>query len=173
MVNETGAEPVADRPDIPYGIAGPDEGIGLMPWSRVVDRMRGAYVYWVATSSPDGRPHVIPVWGVWLDGTLYFSNGANTRTGRNLAANSSVVVHLESGEDVAIIEGTVEVVSDAGLVDQINDAYAPKYLWRERVEGPWYVVRPEAAFSWLAPSAGLGDISVYAASATRWRWTAG
>ena len=165
-----GGEPMADRPDISYGIVGADEGMGLMPWARLVDRMRSAYVYWVATSSPGGRPHAIPVWGVWLDGTLYFSNGANTRTGRNLAANPNVTVHLESGEDVVIVEGRVDVVTNRRLIKQINDAYMPKYVWRERSDGPWYALRPEAAFSWLAPSAGLGDISVFAASATRWRW---
>lgn len=161
-------EPVASRPDIPYGLLGPDEGMGLLPWSRVGERMRSAYVYWVATASPEGRPHVVPVWGVWLEDTFYFSNGANTRTGRNLAANPSVTVHLESGEDVAIIEGTVEPVGDAALVGRINDAYAPKYLWHERVEGPWYALRPDTAFAWLCPSAGLGAERVYAASATRW-----
>jgi nitroimidazol reductase NimA-like FMN-containing flavoprotein (pyridoxamine 5'-phosphate oxidase superfamily) len=171
--DEGGRDPLADRPDIPYGIAGLDEGIGLMPWHRLVERMRSAFVYWVATSSLDGRPHAIPVWGVWLEGALYFSNGATTRTGRNLAANTAVSVHLESGEDVAIIDGVAEAVSDAALIGRINDAYAPKYLWRERIDGPWYALRPETAFSWLAPSAGLGDVSVFAASATRWRFPVG
>jgi nitroimidazol reductase NimA-like FMN-containing flavoprotein (pyridoxamine 5'-phosphate oxidase superfamily) len=158
----SGGEPAADRPAIPYGMRPPDEGMGLMPWGRLIERMRASYVYWVATCSPGGRPHAIPVWGVWLDGTLYFSNGPTTRTGRNLASNPHVTVHLESGEDVVIVEGRVDVVSDARLIDRINDAYMP-----------WYALRPEAAFSWLAPSAGLGDISVFTASATRWRFPAG
>jgi hypothetical protein len=154
--------PRADRPNIPYGLRAPDEGLGLLPWSRVSERMRNAYVYWVATATPDNRPHVIPVWGVCIDDIFYFSNGTNTRTGRNLAANASVVVHLESGEDVVIIEGVVEPVADAALIGRINDAYAPKYLWRERMEEGWYALRPETAFAWLCPSIGLGAESVYA-----------
>ena len=168
----SGAGPQPDRPNIPYGLRAPDEGVGLLPWSRVAERMRHAYVYWVATASPENRPHVIPVWGVWLDETFYFSNGPTTRTGRNLAANSSVAVHLESGEDVVIIEGAVEPIDDVALVDRINDAYARKYLWHERVEG-WYGLRAEAAFAWLCPSIGLGAESVYAGSATRWRFGPG
>ena len=66
----------------------------------------------------------------------------------------------------------MDVVANRRLIKQINDAYMPKYLWRERSDGPWYALRPEAAFSWLAPSAGLGDISVFGASATRWRFRA-
>jgi general stress protein 26 len=168
--HSSGIEPEASRPDIPYGLRKADEGLGLLPWSRVSERMRSSFVYWVATAGTGGRPHVIPVWGVWLDETCYFSNGATTRTGRNLAANSSVAVHLESGEDVVIIEGAVEPVTDAALIDRINDAYAEKYLWRERVDEGWYALRPEAAFAWFCPSVGLGAESVYAGSATRWRF---
>lgn len=161
--------PAADRPDIPYGILGEAEGSGLLPWSRFCERMRSSYVYWIVTVSPGGRPHAVPVWGLWLDDTLYFSNGATTRTGRNLIASSAVSVHLESGEDVAIIEGVVEAVDDdIALVDRLNDAYAPKYVWTERVEG-WYRLRPDKAFAWLCPSAGM-SASVYAGSATRWRF---
>ncbi len=98
------AAPRADRPNIPYGIQGPKEGLGLLPWSRAVDRLRASYVYWIGTADDRG-PHAVPVWGVWLDGTLYFSNGENTRTGRALASNGRVAVHLESGEDAVMLEG--------------------------------------------------------------------
>jgi hypothetical protein len=159
--------PSADRPEIPYGIMPPAEGAGLIPWSRAVDRLRNAYVYWICTVDTSGRPHAIPVWGVWLDDALYFSNGSTTRTGRALAANPNVSVHLESGEDVVILEGTVEPITDGALEDRLNAAYAPKYLWEERVEG-WYRVRAEKAFAWLCPSVGLGADSLYRGSATRW-----
>ncbi len=82
-------------------------------------------------------------------------------------------MHLESGEDVVIIEGAVEPVADAALIGRINDAYAPKYLWHERVDEGWYALRPETAFAWLCPSIGLGAESVYAGSATRWRFGGG
>ena len=81
-------KPVADRPDIPYGLKGPKEGSGLLPWSRASDRLRSSYIYWVSTTRKDGRPHSVPVWGLWLDETLYFSNGA--LTARNLARDPRV-----------------------------------------------------------------------------------
>ena len=160
-------KPVADRPDIPYGLKGPKEGMGLIPWSRVSSRMQASYIYWVSTTRKDGRPHSIPVWGIWLDETLYFSNGA--LTARNVGRDPRVSVHLESGEDAVIIEGVVENASGKALVKRINAEYNAKYLW-EGSQDVWFALRPHVAFAWLAPSAGLGAESVYAGSATRWRW---
>ena len=163
-------KPVVDRPNIPYGLKGPKEGAGLLPWSRVSERMRGSYIYWVSTTRKDGRPHSIPVWGIWLDETLYFSNGA--LTARNLTRDPRVSVNLESGEDVVIIEGVVEIASAKPLIRRINRAYNEKYLW-EGSQEVWFALRPRVAFAWLCPSAGLvGTESVYGGSATRWRWKA-
>ena len=51
------------RPQIPadYGIAtGAD---GMLPWDDVAATLAAAPIYWVATSSADGSPHLIPIWG--------------------------------------------------------------------------------------------------------------
>ena len=168
---KTPGSPKPDRPNIPYGLQPPKEGLGLLPWSRAADRLRGAYVYWIATADNRG-PHAVPVWGVWLDGTLYFSNGEDTRTGRALASNGRVAVHLESGEDALMLEGDVERIDAKALVRKINAAYASKYLWPEGMEW-WWAVRPRVAFAYLAPSIGLGSESLYTGSATRWRFPEG
>jgi pyridoxamine 5'-phosphate oxidase-like protein len=159
--------PIVDRPDIPYGLRGPKEGAGLLPWSRASDRLRASYIYWVSTTRKDGRPHSIPVWGIWLDDTLYFSNGA--QTARNLARDPRVSVHLESGEDAVVIEGAVEMARGKPLIKRINLEYNRKYLW-EGAQDEWFALRPQIAFGWLAPSVGLGTESVYTGSATRWRF---
>ncbi len=62
-------EPIASRPHMPgYGVVGAEEGSGLLPWSWARSRLEHSRNYWVATTWPDGRPHVMPVWGVWQDG---------------------------------------------------------------------------------------------------------
>lgn len=164
------ARPKADRPNIPYGIRGPDEGGGLLPWARTAERLRTAFVYWVATSSVGGRPHAVPVWGVWHDDALFFSNGPTTRTGRSLIANPEVSVHLESGEDVVIIEGKVEVFKDRAACALLSKLYKEKYVWKDAVPPPWWALRPRSAFAWFCPSVGLSE-SVFAGSATRWRFS--
>ena len=44
-------------------------------WSRARAELANAEVYWLSTVRPDGRPHVTPLLGVWLNGALYFCTG--------------------------------------------------------------------------------------------------
>jgi hypothetical protein len=52
--------------------------------------MAAAHGCWVATVHPDGRPHLTPVWGLWVYGVFYFGSGPGTRKARNLAENPNV-----------------------------------------------------------------------------------
>ncbi len=105
-----------------------------------------------------------PVWGVWVDGALYFDGLPTTRWARNLAANPVVAVHLESGDDVVILEGVVEdTVTDAELGARIVEAWAAKYgrpLPGPATEGI-FRLRPRSARAWS--DASLED-------GTRWRF---
>ncbi len=104
-----------------------------------------------------------------MDGTFYFGSGPRSRKARNLAANPNVVVHLESGDDVVILEGIAEEFAnpEPSLFARIADAYAAKYLDPETgqefrlsdVEG-MYAVHPRVAFGWLERD--------FPRTATRW-----
>lgn len=97
--------PTADRPRMPDGYGVPEHADGLLPWDAVEARLRDSHVYWMATTRPDGRPHVVPRWGVWLDGRLHYDGSPATRHVRNLQANGNCVLHLEDGTRAAIFEG--------------------------------------------------------------------
>ena len=140
-------EPKPSRPHVPgYGV--PKNMKGVLPWSHVEERVPKSRNYWVATTRPDGRPHAVPVWGVWVDGTLYFGGGPDTRWSRNLAVNPQVAVHLESGDDVVILEGIVERITDPGhpVAARVDDAYEAKYRMRHGT--PFWVLRPRLVFAW-------------------------
>src|SRR3712207_2074230 len=99
-------EPKRSRPHIPgYGI--PRGRKGMLEWLTVSERIALARTYWIATASPDGRPHAVPVWAIWAADTLFFDGAPHTRWVRNLAQNPQAVAHLESDEQVVIIEGAV------------------------------------------------------------------
>ena len=66
------ADPKASRPVMPKGYGIRKGNTGLFAWSHVEGRMSAARNYWVCTTTPDGRPHAMPVWGVWIERTLCF-----------------------------------------------------------------------------------------------------
>ncbi len=98
-----------------------------LPWGHVERRLRNSRSLWLSTTRADGRPHAMPVWGLWRDGSLWFGTGQTSQKGRNLAAQPYVVAHLESADDVTILEGEVEIVRDRAVADPVVAAYAQKF----------------------------------------------
>ena len=153
------------RPQMPdsYRLKEPKGGKGFLDWQHVEERMQAAHNYWVVTTGKDGRPHTMPVWGVWVEGVYYFSTDRRTRKARNLAANSAVIVHLESGDEVIILEGIGAEVTDEKQIAAMDAAYFAKYKMHP-LEIPGdvsiYEVKPLVAFAWFE--------SNFADSATRW-----
>jgi hypothetical protein len=146
-----------------YGILPAAKGRGLLPWSEVEGQMTRARNYWVVTVTPQGDPHAAPVWGLWHTGRFYFSTGAKSRKGRNLSRKNSVVVHLESGDEAVVIEGTAHPLTDKGVTGELNRMYHAKYGMAME-GGPIFAVVPQKAFAWSE--------SDFPGSATRWVFSA-
>lgn len=165
--NTAGQEPRASRPQAPPSYPFARSTVALLPWTHVTERLESARNYWLATTYPDGRPHVTPIWGVWVEGALYFDGLGTTRWARNLSAQPSVAIHLESGEDVVIVEGTAEdVTTGAALGDQIVAAWTVKYgrLMPQPSTSGMFRLTPRTARAWS--SSALLD-------GTRWDFDAG
>jgi Pyridoxamine 5'-phosphate oxidase len=77
----------------------------ILSWPKVRERLEQAMHYWLATTRPDGRPHVVPVDGLWIDDVWYFGGSPETVYQHNLRRNSEVLVHLADPMDVVIVEG--------------------------------------------------------------------
>jgi nitroimidazol reductase NimA-like FMN-containing flavoprotein (pyridoxamine 5'-phosphate oxidase superfamily) len=120
--------PVALPVDAPATYPFPKSRDGLMPWSRAEELLAGAPLYWLATVRPDGRPHVAPIWGAWVDKSFYFQGAPTSRWARNLGENPTATVHIERESDVVIVDGIVEhLVTDAALAARLLDAWKTKY----------------------------------------------
>jgi nitroimidazol reductase NimA-like FMN-containing flavoprotein (pyridoxamine 5'-phosphate oxidase superfamily) len=156
--------PQASRPNIPgYGIAGEKEGRGLLEWNWAEERLTRGHNYWLATTRFDGRPHVMPLWGLWWEGAFYFSTGEKTVKARNLAANPECVVCPEGAEEAVILEGAAELIPAGEALKPIWAAYQKKYKWK--MEGtPFYRVRPRMVFGFIE----TGDL--FTKTATRWQF---
>jgi nitroimidazol reductase NimA-like FMN-containing flavoprotein (pyridoxamine 5'-phosphate oxidase superfamily) len=133
---------------------------------------------WLATVRPDGRPHVMPLGVLWVDGALYFNAGPGTRKARNLARNSHCVITVATFDFDLVFEGQAQRVLDEDELRHIAGVYEEagwetseirdgglygEYSAPSAGPPPWYVyrVKPETVFA-------LGTSDHY--GATRWRF---
>jgi hypothetical protein len=121
----------------------------VTPWAEARDQFANAPRYWLATVRPDGRPHVMPLFGVWLDDALYFTANAATRKARNLASDTRCVIAASGDDFDLIVEGEAGRERDEPTIRRIADLYDSKYGWS-------LTVRDDGAFDapFGAPSAG-------------------
>jgi PPOX class probable F420-dependent enzyme len=110
-----------------YGVVGPDQGSGLLPWSWAAERLSASRHYWVASVWPDGRPHVMPVWGMWDDAVLWFTSSVQSRKTRNLAHDPRCVVTTEDATNPVVIDGTARIVTEPASLQRVIDLMNAKY----------------------------------------------
>ena len=161
------AEPTASRPYMPgYGLLDAAQGTGLLPWSWAVERLTRSHDYWVATVRPDGRPHVMPVWGVWMDDALWFSSSRGSRKARNLAANAHCAITTDNAYEPVVIEGEAALIDDlaaiGAFVTELNGKYKTDYSidFFNPTDNACFRVRPAWAF-------GLTEAD-FTGTPTRW-----
>ena len=94
-----------------YGLLPPDEGTGLLPWSLAEERLKSSRNYWLVSTWPDGRPHAMPVWGMWHEDEFWFSSSRPSRKAKNLTTNPRCVVATEDAENPVVVEGTARLIT--------------------------------------------------------------
>jgi nitroimidazol reductase NimA-like FMN-containing flavoprotein (pyridoxamine 5'-phosphate oxidase superfamily) len=166
-------------------------GLPALAWDRVLDHLEQdwklqappemggvpePHTHWLATTRPDGRPHVVPIGVVWHEGHFYFTSGEETRKSRNLAKNPNCVITLAANDVDIVLEGKATMVTDEGKLRGLAEVFASGG-WAPEVRDrafyhefsapsagppPWYVYEftPETVF-------GLATAEPY--GATRWR----
>jgi general stress protein 26 len=154
--------PKASRPQIPdYGISKSKKG--MLPWKWAADRLGKSKQYWVATVRADGSPHVMPVWGIWMENAFYFSTGRKTRKARNVAANPHCVVCSDDSEEAVIVEGVASELTDAKQLTEVAKVYKKKYkVDVSAMESPIYCIQPIVVFGMFEKK--------FPTTATRWKF---
>ena len=161
--------PKSSRPLMPgYGL--PKSKKGLLPWSWAEQRLKQSHNYWITTVKPNGAPHTMVVWGLWLDGAFLFSTGRKSRKAKNLAENKKCVVCTEHAQEAVIVEGKAGL-ADVALRHEFLKKYQPKYNFDMAemkddilsMKEPVFAVHPRLVF-------GLYE-KKFMNSATRWKFT--
>jgi nitroimidazol reductase NimA-like FMN-containing flavoprotein (pyridoxamine 5'-phosphate oxidase superfamily) len=127
-----------------------DQGVTQPPGTGGPDR----HTYWLATTNPDGSPHVMPLGVFWVDGGFYFNAGPGTRKAKNLADNPRCVISVATDQFDLVVEGEAVKVTDDAELRRIADVFAA---------GGWEpTVRDGALYAeFSAPSAGPPPWHVY------------
>jgi nitroimidazol reductase NimA-like FMN-containing flavoprotein (pyridoxamine 5'-phosphate oxidase superfamily) len=129
-----------------YGV--PATTAGILPWEWAQERLSKSHNYMVSTVRPDGAPHVMPVWGIWLSGAFYFSTAANSRKARNLAANPRCVVCNEQADEAVIVEGVARRMAESEIPREAFVDYKAKYEWElDPHRGSVIKVQPTVVFA--------------------------
>jgi hypothetical protein len=122
------SEPKVSRPYWPDALQNPpDTTTGLKPWSWALERLEKSHNYWIATSHPEGRPHLMLVWGIWWEDAFWFSTGRRTRKAKNIAAHPHCVIGTEKADEAVILEGLAQEITDRPIWKQIVAVYNGKY----------------------------------------------
>jgi hypothetical protein len=152
--------PKAGRPNMPgYGIS--EDHKDLLPWKWAVGVLSETRNYFLATVRPDGRPHVMPIWGVWLDNAFYFSTGKSSVKGRNLEANPYCVLCPGGADDAVIVEGLAKKLTDKKKTARFVKACFDKYQWdMSKMNEPVWVIQPQKVFGQIEET--------FPKTATRW-----
>jgi general stress protein 26 len=154
-----------------------------LPWMDAEQQLRKAGVFWISTVGPEGRPHVVPLIAVWLDGALCFATSEGEQKAKNLATNNKVTITTGSnsfaeGLDI-VLEGEAMVVKDDAKLRRVSDAYLSKYGegWRfpDGVTILVFEVSPIRAFGFGRGELRAGGPWVAGSryNQTRWRFQPG
>jgi hypothetical protein len=143
------------RPQFPKGYV--DKPVSTLTWDWVATQLAESKNYWLCSVRPNGTPHVVPRWGVFIDGRFYYDGSPETRHARNLERNPHISLHLEDGMQAIILEGTSQPAGkpSSELSKKLSQEYKRKYKdlgyapepnsWDE---GGLYVFTPRQCIAW-------------------------
>ncbi len=153
-----------------------------IPWSRALKQLEAQgpddrRTCWLATTGPEGNPHVAAIGALWVDGKFYFTSGSGPRKSRNLVTNPHCAVSVSLSDIDVVIEGTATRVTDEATLQRLAKMYVQQG-W------PASATKDALTAEFSAPSAGPAPWNLYAVTpstavgvataephgATRWRF---
>jgi hypothetical protein len=153
-----------------------------IPWSRPLAELEQFEAgpnasTWLATTNPEGRPHLTGVGALWHDGRFYIVSGPTTRKSRNLADRPSCSISVSLASIDLVIEGSARRVTDDPTLQRLAQRYRDQG-WEPTVDGdaftapynapsagppPWYLYE-------IIPTVAYGVATKEPFGATRWRF---
>jgi F420H(2)-dependent biliverdin reductase len=120
------------------------------PPPAAIARLLAEQNIWFGSVRADGRPHLAPIWFVYLENRMYVGIDTASVKGRNITANPHVVLALEGGDHPVICEGTARFLPRP-YEPALLAAFAQKYEWdleKDSVENHVVEITPRKWLSW-------------------------
>jgi hypothetical protein len=141
----------------------------MLEWHDAERVLRLSRYYWIATTDPDGGPHLIQQWGAWVDHAFWFEGSEKTRWARNLARDPRLGFGGQVGTRAVMVEATVDVVRGVDeatarlIAKQYSGKYGATFSYRPKPEqymkGHAFRARPSKLIAF--------DVKLFNTSATR------
>jgi general stress protein 26 len=107
---------------------------------------------WVASASPSGAVHLVPVTHTWNGDQVVLATGPTSRTVANVTTNRRVRLALGETRDVVMIDAVLtDAVPAVDAPANLAEAYAAQAGWDPRTDGGNYVylvLKPERIQVW-------------------------
>ena len=134
----------------------PEEQAELLDSERVVQ---------VATNGPRGWPHVMPLWFLWQDGSVWLHSLCRSQRWKDIERDPRIALVVDLGERYdelrgVELRGRAEVVGEVprtgsepnAELDAVERGYAAKYLGGHDFgydgRHAWLRLTPERVYSW-------------------------
>ena len=153
-----------------------------IPWSRALEALESAEAQkqtpFLATTRPDGRPHVAGVGAIWDNGKVYVVSGPTTRKSRNLRQEPELrgldvpdghrPGHRRQGEPGSPTtprsSAWRSAMAEQGWPAKVKDgAFTYEYSAPSAGPPPWHLYE-------VTPRTVFGVLSAEPGGATRWRF---
>ena len=95
--------------------------------SNLLDRFAAEQCCWFASTRPDGRAHLAPIWHVWHEGRAYVVTQATSVRAKNIAVNPAVSLSWPDPVNPLIIEGTARPAPE--MQDELRPLFHAKFDW--------------------------------------------
>ncbi|WP_395243162.1 pyridoxamine 5'-phosphate oxidase family protein [Agromyces sp. MMS24-K17] len=115
---------------------------------------------WVATASPDGTPHLVPLSLGWIDERAVIALQRGSATARNILATGIARLAVGPTRDVVLIDAELEDCVDVDSAAPIGEAYAAQADWDPRGEVGYVfiVLRPTRIQAWREANEMTGRV---------------
>jgi len=92
------------------------------------ERLQRETILWLATTRPDGRPHLTPIWYCWVEDRFWICTNSTAVKTRNIAVHPTVSVALGSGSAPIVSEGRA-VIHHRPYPEAVRAAFVRQFDW--------------------------------------------